>query len=342
MHDTTVTPDEDNFDYDGYEEGFKSFKKGPENPTPRALSFEEIEAIAKADLDAIEFGPFFENYLHQFLNISECIYLSMAQKMLGVEKLNYGIGSFYGIDSCEKGDYYYILGTNFFHDTLLMHPKFPFGFQAANFERHKKIMERRYLDIKSRELDIPDFKENKRYGLNKILDFMKDKENRFNQKRPKVQARTLTITSYSYTTLDEQNKSHIINFTFLNKFENVMHPMSYFIKQNYHEDTRKNPNRYQFYRIESFFADLEAMPHMFYDRIDWYISNHFDVLCFNIFTLPLRAVDVETFLNFLLAFHKKHPNIYIKDISGRGYQAYRKYACYEELLESNIDIHVIL
>lgn len=308
----------------------------------KALSDEELEMLFRKDQVYFEFDMHSEGTISKYLTEDQQFELLLLQKCLGKEKIHFGYGSMYSSAYSLREDYYYSRGSNFFHCELLKHPDFPFGYQATYYERHKKIMNRRFEDIKTKQLDIPNFKEAKRYGLQKMEEYLNDKDNRFTKTRPLVQGKTLTITSFSHFSDSYKSKSDIINFTFLNKFENVMHPMNYFVKYNYDFSTiKEKASRYQLFRLESFFADFQERPGSFFETFDWYCSDFFDIICFNIFTLPLRAIEAETFMNFLIAFHKKYPHIYIKDISGRGYNAYRKYSFYENLLKTKIDIHVI-
>lgn len=133
-------------------------------------------------------------------------------------------------------------------------------------------------------------------------------------------------------------KEFIINVTFMNHFDNVEHPLKYLLKWKEKLLLEGHDEDYSWLSIFSFNATLiqNADGYNIMDRD----CAKYDIICFNFFELPIRDIVIETMMTFLLAFHKRHPNIYIKDVSGLGYLPYKKFSFYEELLASKIDVGV--
>jgi hypothetical protein len=220
---------------------------------------------------------------------------------------------------------------------LLNHPEFPFGYAQKEYEQFKRILNKRYEDIISRRLTPPNFKDENSYGLNEMRAYLND-ASLVGTPKPKVKGKTILITMADYSAnCEHQTKRNIINNAFLHNFENVEHPMSYLLKWDYttHVDHRKSG-------MNVVYGALNLAYRLMYVRSSYeIIDNHlseYEIILFNFFAYPLRDRYIDVMMNFLLVFHKQHPQIYLKDVSGVGYNGYRKYSFYEELVGSKIDI----
>lgn len=232
---------------------------------------------------------------------------------------------------------------------IYLNKDFPFGYFPVEYARHKRIMDKRYYDVKERRLIPPNFKSSDSYGLKEMIEYVSDKRNRLDKARPKVKGKTLLLTAYEpncWSTVfdeitqtekyDSFDREFITRITFLNKLDNVEHPLSYFINYNYCDN--KDDGKRAIYNWKSLNEFLETLVNYSgHAGLNESLSKQ-DIICFNVFEFPLKPVVIETFMSFMIPFSKKHPNIYIKDISGRGYSAYKNYAFYDELLKSTIDI----
>lgn len=236
---------------------------------------------------------------------------------------------------------------------LYYNANFPFGYHERAYKRHHHIMSKRHEDIKSKLFIPPNFNSSNSYGLEEMRDYLNDKVNTYKKKRPKVKGRTFVITASkpqmkfssegeslkSFSGFETYSKDYAIRHTFLNHYDNVEHPISYFIKFKFASDNvygRKFIPTYAWDTLPEIIINMlnPVLGFNFFNRE----FENYDIICFNLFELPLRESIIEYFMNFMLSFHQGHPNIYIKDISGMGYSAYMKYSFYERLLNSNIDI----
>lgn len=330
------------------------------------IDYEAIMNGRSNSLDFIEFSEYidFEVLKYFEADSTDCLFLKnvlfniMYARVDGYNWFNVG-KSVYSYNDFEEATFS-IRGTNALHHLLFTSPLFPFGFREEAYNRHKKIMMKRYDDIKAKLLIPPNFKDGLSYGLSEMNEYLSDKNKRNITTRPKVKGKTF-ILNYSNPKLVEDvengrkfeatsyitkyyrevgfNREFITNVTFLNRFDNVEHPLNYLLDWKYkfvkHGKEKLN------YGWESIdiFAALLIKSGRGYESWDEDLS-HYDIICFNLFELPLRELVIETIIKFLLAYQKKHPNVYIKDISGLGYYPYKNYPFYEELRASKIDVGV--
>jgi hypothetical protein len=210
---------------------------------------------------------------------------------------------------------------------------FPFGYQEREYLRHKRIMNRRLKDVKERVLIPPNFNDNSSFGISEMIEYQKNRKWGDNKLKPRVKGKTLLLFDFPNME-EEQNSTSLIRYTFLNKFENVEIPAKYMIKYDY--------KRKKMISAGSFLASLHSLytRHSGYSGVDKFYSKY-EIICFNLFLFPVRDKHIEVFMNFLISFQSHHPDIYIKDVSGKGYNAYQKYSFYEKLKNSLIDVSVI-
>lgn len=317
-------------------------------------------------MDFIEFDEYLDFEVFKFIKKGDENFVFVQQELLNImySKLD---GYNWFNDSTSVYSYkdlkdavFSIEGTTELYHVLLTHPSFPFGYRQEFYERHKKIMLKRHADMKSKLLIPPNFKDGSTFGLSEMQEYLNDKSKRGISPRPKVKGKTFFLSysspklvedyengrefkANSYTTIYYRevdfNKEYITNVTFMNHFDNVEHPLNYLldIKYKFLKEGKENLD-YRWESIKSITKLLITIGSG-YDFWDKRLS-YYDIICFNLFEFPLRGLVIETVMNFLLTFHKKHPNIYIKDVSGLGYYPYKDYPFYEELLASTIDVGI--
>jgi len=330
------------------------------------IDHEAIMNGIKKGTDFIDFDEFLDFEVFKFFKEGDENYHFFYQELLNimyarVDGYNWfndstGIFSYKGLSEAV----FSIEGTTALYHVLLTHPSFPFGFRQPVYDRHKKIMLKRYADIKSKMLIPPNFKDGSNFGLSEMKEYLNDKSRRGISPRPKVKGKTFFLSysspkmiedhengrefkANSYTTMYfrevDFNKEYITNVTFMNYFDNVVHPLHYFLDIKYKHFKEGNEKLdYGWHSIKSLTRALINMGDG-YEYWDEKLS-YYDIVCFNLFELPLRGLVIETVMKFLLIFQKKHPNIYIKDVSGLGYYPYKDYPFYEELLASKIDVGI--
>lgn len=222
-----------------------------------------------------------------------------------------------------------------YYQIVYLNNNFPYGVNESSFNRHKRIMTRRYEDVNSKVLKPPNFSSSKPYGLKEMSEYI-DSKKRVNQPKPKVKGRTLILPMVPIHKAGIMNLSESITFTYINKFENVQVPTSYLIKFDYFDST----SNYKFTSIYDVVREIQRNGINGYKNATKFFES-FEIICFNLFLSALRDKYLEIFIKFLLAFQLGHPDIYIKDVSGRGYNVYEKYSFYDELRSSRIDVSVL-
>lgn len=236
----------------------------------------------------------------------------------------------------DKGNNQY---DNLYHQSALLmqklywHYDFPFGYQEDDYNRHEEKMKRVLKDVKEKVLDVPNFNSNSSCGLDAIRDYMSNRKWADKTTKPIVRGKTILLFDFPNMSYDEQKAKGLILYTFFNKFENVEVPPVYMIKM------RNTNENYMVYSFLNLLNDLYNKP-LGYKMNDEKMSK-FEVICFNTFLFPIRDKHIEVFMNYIISFQNKHPNIYIKDVSGKGYNAYKKYSFYNKLKDSLIDVSVI-
>lgn len=293
----------------------------------------------------------------QFFTLQRLLLNNLYAKVDGYNWFNTG-ELIYSYKDLEEASYS-INETPELHHIIFNHPSFPFGYKQDSYNRHKKIMMNRYKDIKEKLLIPPSFKDGSTYGLLEMQDYLGDKSKRGIEKRPKVKGKTFILNASNPKIIDDPkngrefktptgsifhreesfNKEFIINVTFINHLDNVEHPLNYLLDWKYKFVKKWDETLDYGWDSLNTFTKLLVKMGDGYASWDETLSNY-DIICFNLFELPFRGLVVETVMNFLLTFHKKHPNIYIKDISGLGYYPYKNYPFYNELLASKIDVGI--
>ena len=237
-------------------------------------------------------------------------------------------------------------------ELMYSNPNFPYGYNVDAYNRHTLIMKKRHEDIKSGKVQIPNFFSERKIGLNEMRKYIDERDNNLNVPKPTVMGKTLLLTRAVPRDLFinwhlEKVKfgmQYMINFTFLNKFDNVLHPMSYFIKHHYDTifktDTgdltypTERSNLYTWLMISTFIREYQNnVKFKFFEKFVKY-----DIICFNVMDIPYSDEFIENFMTALLDFQKFAPYVYIKDLSGRGYSQYQRYSFYDELRVSRIDV----
>ncbi len=222
-----------------------------------------------------------------------------------------------------------------FQQEVYDNPLFPFGYLEKEYERHMKIMKRRLEDVKSKQLIPPNFKSNKSFGLDEMMEFIDKRKFACNEIRPLVKGKTLMMPAFLGFRIEEQKFSNLSRYLYINKFDNVEIPAKYFIKYDYATESN--------YFMDSFLAKLRILEKWSikgYEDTTKYLCEY-EIICFNLFLFPIRDKHIESFMNFIIAFQVGHPKIYIKDVSGKGYSIYKKYSFYEKLRNSRIDVSLI-
>lgn len=222
-----------------------------------------------------------------------------------------------------------------YYSFVYKNASFPFGHKTLKFERHKKKMLRRYEDVKNKSLIPPNFNSVTTIGLNDMKNYIDNRSFYSRTPKPKVKGKTLILPMFKFEVNNSMKLNDWIIFTYINKFDNVEIPAKYLIKHDYKDED----SLYQINSIYSMLYDFNRNGLNGYKRATEYFSK-FQVICFNLFLAPMRDKHLEDFMSYLLAFQLGHPDIYIKDISGRGYNVYRKFSFYDELLNSRIDVSV--
>jgi len=250
----------------------------------------------------------------------------------------------------EQTKYSYI-DYSFVMEVIYRSKAFPFS-DDREFNRHKFVMEKRHVDLKNGLIKPPVFFDGSSYGVAEVKNHLR---HRLSGKKPKVKGKTLFLSIY-YHGLDDNmhminsanaddfyesfSKGYLINWNYGNKFDNVEHPMRYFLpgkalERKFFEDGRYYP--YYLHVSIAGFCSSNYKAKFSYEAQEKLYSRY-DIICFNLFELPIKKEIIEDFMSYILVFQRKHPEIYIKDVSGRGLYAYRKYSFYEKLKKSEIDV----
>jgi|GEM_PF-2804981 len=278
------------------------------------------------------------NIVEDFMSLSIEDYLTDPEKMMlkkSIFELNRGISPLVNNQRdrlSSKGKTHREYWCEYYQ-LVYWNDNFPYGIGISSYERHMKLMRRRHRDVKNRTLRPPNFKSIKPIGLRKIKSYL-DCETKEIEK-PVVIGRTLILPMIPLKNERSMDLKECINFTYLNKFDNVQVPAMFMLKHDY----LISDSNYKFGSFYWVLYELERNGLSGYKNVTEYFET-FHVICFNLFLAPMRDCYIEVIMKFLIAFQLGHPNIYVKDVSGRGYNVYEKYSFYQELRSSRIDISV--
>ena len=300
-----------------------------------SFSNRSIEDLRKAINDDIWYQSAANISIAEYLNINQRRKLEKAIYTLKYEDVPLYILENENNESGKNDETLFSYSLNYYQ-AIYMNSNFPFGYREEEFNIHKKIMMRRYHDIKNHVLIPPNFKEPSPSGLEEMMQYLDSRKFASQDRKPTVKGKTLILPKVQIERAESPNLEEMIRYTFVNKFENVEVPISYLLKHNYYDDNFG----YGFMSIYIILTYLKQLCMEGYEKITKNLAEY-EIICFNIWMIPLRDKYIEEFMIFLIAFQKGHPHIYIKDISGRGYNSYKKFSFYNDLKESRIDISVI-
>ncbi|MBI9013840.1 MAG: hypothetical protein JEZ08_16520 [Clostridiales bacterium] len=217
------------------------------------------------------------------------------------------------------------------------HKEFPFGYKEEEYNRHYKKMKKRRDDIKTGLLPPPKFRLKESSGLKEMMKYIDNKKFGDQRAKPKVKGKTLILPRHYLLTHGKPKFRDLVNISFLNNFDNVEVPLNYLLKNNYNSYKGDNYDCVSLVKIINDLTNGQGLRE--YEMANE-LFERFEIICFNLFMYPLKGQYVETFMKFLIAFQIGHPDIYIKDVSGKGYSVYKKYSFYDDLVNSRIDISV--